>query len=408
MMREREFDQWLIHGYRTKDGAPMAATTCRARLSNCKTLERHEGDLDAHFASDRFQGLLGRLSYSKDDERAGAAATHRVPIAGNVYDGTATLRSALTLYAQFCASSTAGGPPRPPNASERRPVKPRRPSRPWPEWGAPPESALLQLARLTVPHVRFLHPEIVHAVVEDNERRRAGWTEALSARGIDPTAYLWERCACAFPGVRRYAGGKEIDRFRNPAMRKTTKFPQALNVDHNGYPKQLWSFVSRGKEFQNFGPRGYELAHLLDHKDAGNRSQLEVETVGPAAERASLFGLFTSAANGVFAPTTMIKPTDFCRPLRNLLQRRAASLYGSFCNLLPPGQGIRDAASDAWSFDDFDWSDPVGSLNHVDAFLLFRNETIDDLFTAYDRIGKVEGLIPNAADQTSGPLENMP
>jgi hypothetical protein len=90
-MRELEFEQWLLQGYRTASGDSMTPATCQSRLSNCKNLERHEGDLDAHFAADCLHELLGKMSYSKDNERAGLSAKHRVPINGNIYNGTARM-----------------------------------------------------------------------------------------------------------------------------------------------------------------------------------------------------------------------------------------------------------------------------------------------------------------------------
>jgi len=71
-------------------------------------------------------------------------------------------------------------------------------------------------------HARFLQPEIVQAIVVDNELHRAAWSEALETRGIDPRAYLWPGSACAFPGVRRYAGSSEIAIFRKRATGSVT------------------------------------------------------------------------------------------------------------------------------------------------------------------------------------------
>jgi hypothetical protein len=304
-MREREFEQWLIQRYQTKDGVPLAATTCRSRIFNCQTVETHEGDLDGHLAADRFRSLQVRLNYTKDDERAGLPAKHRVPINGNVYNGTATLRSALNLYVQFCEFAATGGlllPPAP--ALECRPVKPRQLSRPWPEWAVPPENAVVQLARLTVPYIRFLHPEIVHALVEDNERHRVAWAAGLSQRGIDPQAYLWERGACAFPGVRRHSGSKEIAQFRKQSGNLAPSYAQALTADDNDYPKHLWSFVFRGRPFPKHGPKGYALAHLLDHKANRDRFRDELENLRNGPDQTSWPGLYTSAANCVFSPTS--------------------------------------------------------------------------------------------------------
>ena len=45
---------------------------------------------------------------------------------------------------------------------------------------------MLQLAKLTTRRICFLRPEIVREVVEDNERRREGWSHRLKDKGVDP------------------------------------------------------------------------------------------------------------------------------------------------------------------------------------------------------------------------------
>ena len=39
--------------------------------------------------------------------------------------------------------------------------------------------------------------------------------------------------------------------------------------------------------------------------------------------------------NSVYIPNTLMKPTDFNGAIRNLLVRKAESLYGKYCNLVP-------------------------------------------------------------------------
>lgn len=73
------------------------------------TLDRDAGEskttkvvLDGHFVRDRMRGLLDVLTYSRSDERSGVSARHRVPIDGDVVNGTASLRNAANLYRLFC------------------------------------------------------------------------------------------------------------------------------------------------------------------------------------------------------------------------------------------------------------------------------------------------------------------
>ena len=57
----------------------------------------------------------------------------------------------------------------------------------WPVWELPSSSAILNLARMIIPYIRFLHPSIVDAVVADNEKHREVWKRNL--RGC-PACFL--------------------------------------------------------------------------------------------------------------------------------------------------------------------------------------------------------------------------
>ena len=79
----------------------LSDNTIGSRIANCNRLERYEGDLDAHFDNDGMADLLDRLTYSTHDQHKGLPPRHRVPINGDVRNGTATLKSAATLYMEF-------------------------------------------------------------------------------------------------------------------------------------------------------------------------------------------------------------------------------------------------------------------------------------------------------------------
>lgn len=87
--------KWLLNSKGLK------RATCLSRVSNCATVERYEGDLDAFYEQDRLAGLLERLTYTTDDERHDVDPRHCVPIKGNVRRSTATMKSAVTLYRDF-------------------------------------------------------------------------------------------------------------------------------------------------------------------------------------------------------------------------------------------------------------------------------------------------------------------
>ena len=372
-MRTEQFENfknWL------RNVRGLAESSTQARLSNLRTLERYEGDLDALFDGDRLQGLLARLAYSTEDERRGARQRHQVPIRGNVRNGTATLKVAANLYKEFRESGGAPLGRHAPNPARRRSRRTRTPAKSWPEWGQPKNEDILQLAKVLTPLVRFLHPDIVAAVAEDNRQRFEEWRGKFEAIGIDPDIYMWRGSPCAFPGIRRYAGSLEIAWYRKRTASSDFRPPNCLRLDDNDFPKHLWAFVFTGKEFRKKGPQDYQLSHLADHKEHNNRwSQefdLESDTDVPL-----LFGLYTSPANTAYVPKNFLRPTDCVDTLRALLLRRAYRLYGGICRLAPPPLVEQEVQNSAWHSSQFAWSDPVGEIENLPRFLQYRHELID-------------------------------
>lgn len=94
-MKIKEFTEWLNLTY------PESPTTVKNRLSNCKNVEKHYGDLEKHFQKDHLNGLLEIFSYSTDDERKNKDPKHNIPINGNIRTGTATLKQSIKLYKEF-------------------------------------------------------------------------------------------------------------------------------------------------------------------------------------------------------------------------------------------------------------------------------------------------------------------
>ena len=364
-MREARFKVWL--GVERE----LNAGTVGSRVSNCRRVERYEGDLDDHYDADGLAGLMDRLNPGEPK--------HKIRINGNIYNGTATLKNAVSLYRDFrnAGSGTVGSVS---GSTTRQPKEPRsrRPGVHWPVWPQPNDEDLLELARAMAPFVRFLDPGIVYAVVQDNRRLGAEWRSRLAELGIDPAIYLWEGSPCAFPGVRRHAGSTEIAAFRRRAAPDEAP-SQCLALDDNDYPKHLWAFVFTGKQFRKRGPDGYQLAHLFDHKAHGNRWRDELDLPPNTDEPAPLYGLFTSAANSVYAPGAFLRPTDFSPRLRSLIQRRALQLYGNICRVVPPPLALKPCEDPSWALDNFRWSAPVGGMDHVPDFLEFRRERISEL-----------------------------
>jgi len=250
----------------------------------------------------------------------------------------------------------------------------------WPQWEPPTAAQFLELAHLTVPFIRFLAPEVVRVMVEDTEKHRKEWTERLGKLEIGASQYLWERSPTLFPGVRRKTGNKETKAAKSVPVGSALPSKDAIALDDNHYPKEAWAYVFLGTKFRNRGPAGYAQAHIFDHKVYGNRLEAELapRSEGQAPIR-SCHGLFTSIANTVFMPNGLMRPTDFPGPLRNLLQRKAETLYGQCCVLLPGGRRARPSIDDQWSIDAFQWSESVGTIENVPIFLEFRRQTIEDL-----------------------------
>lgn len=375
-MREEEFRQYLRYTVGYDEG------TCRSRVSNCLRIESFEGSLDEAFERDGMRTLLERLRYSTADARVGAPARHRIPIDGDVRNGTATLRNAANLYLDFrngvkrgrrSVSAGCSGASAPVLAGSRKLSK----TSPWPDWPQPDLDDSLRLAQVLARYVRFLSPSIVEMVAEDNERHRFEWCGALESCGVDPSLYLWEGSPCAFPGIRRYAGSREIAQYRKVSG-SAARPPDALSLDDNDFPKQIWSFVFRNAQFSKFGPEGYRLAHLVDHKEYKNRMGEDLVAASDDLVRV-LPGLYTCPSNTAYVPASLLLPTDFNPWVRNLILRRSAELYGNCCNMFPSGLAVPGGQLRGWETSEFEWPECVGSLDHMDAFLRFRRKRMEKL-----------------------------
>lgn len=383
-MESTAFANYLIEiGRQT----PASANT---RKRKCEKIEEAEGDLDAAFAEDGLHRIYHLLDYTKEDVANGVPQRHSIPIGGNkgfqsIYDGTKDHQSSLSKYIEFKKyiqenpkelerlRSAASARTAATNGEAKHNSK--RAEADWPSWSGPNEEERLSLSRIITKYVRFLNPDIVDAVVQDNMRQMARWHDLLEQCGIDSSQYLWDGSPCCFPGVRRHSGTKEINAFRG----KTQEFDNAISLDDNSYPKQIWSYVFRDSGFSNYGPKGYQLAHLIDHKDTTSRFSSELISKG--GERIEAVpGLFTCATNAVYVPTDFLKPTDFESGLRGLLQRKAFDLYSDVSQPLPSGMNVVETEDPRWRVEAFEWPQPVGTLDYVEDFLRYRNAKMEELF----------------------------
>jgi len=361
-MNEPLFFNWLCSCF--KGGTPSS------RLSNCKRVELYEGDLDSHFFTDQGHALINKLSYSIDDQRNNRKAKHSIPISGDLYNGSATLKQAVKLYFDFKSGTIAEEK----TISTDKTLLKKLESK-WPIWDSPSDDELYELVNLSAKYIKFLNVDIVKALVDDNNKHKNEWIEILQMNEINPEIYLWENSPCAFPGVRRYSGSKEIASFRKHIKLTNSDFHNAIKLDDNDFPKHIWSFTFRGKLFQKKGPANYSLAHLADHKEYKNRLFSEFTTQFKDKKH-ELFGLFTCPTNTVYIPTSLIRPTDFSPTIRKLLISKANALYGNVCNLLPSWVRIDSNQIDKWHHTNFQWSEPVGQIENMKLFLDYRNKTL--------------------------------
>ena len=101
-MKHNEFENWLNEIYTTQNGGRLQKRPRSDAMSRCKRVERYEGDLDDHYHQYGMKGLLLRLNYTRGDQEAGINPQHSIPIQGNMYNGTSSLKNAVNLYRQFC------------------------------------------------------------------------------------------------------------------------------------------------------------------------------------------------------------------------------------------------------------------------------------------------------------------
>jgi hypothetical protein len=251
-------------------------------------------------------------------------------------------------------------------------------STPWPAWNVPNEEEQRLLAKVLMRYIKILHPDIVAQVVANNNQNMSYWSDAFKRIGIRADIYLWKDSPVAFPGIRRHVGGKETVSFRaNP---KECTVENALRLDDNSFPKELWAFALRNRRYGMKNPDNYSLAHIVDHKDHQTRNCNELIGFKESGDKNLFAGLYTSCVNAFYVPAVFMKPTDFNSPIRKLLIQIVHKYYGAICNPLPHGlQFNLTNLPDAWQLENFDLPEVVGNPAHIKSFLGYRKKAIESL-----------------------------
>jgi hypothetical protein len=94
-MKTKEFKEYLELKF------PNQPANVSTIIAVCQRVEKHHGNLDTHFAEDKFEQILYLLTYTAEDERQKRQAKHQIPTTGNLRNNTSTLKSRTTLYKAF-------------------------------------------------------------------------------------------------------------------------------------------------------------------------------------------------------------------------------------------------------------------------------------------------------------------
>lgn len=100
MLKTEAYRKWLAaQGYDHK--------TVEAQLYRTDRVEKHYGDLDEHYTTDKISGLVESMRYSKSDERRKSPNPCKIPFNGNVYNNTTAYRNAMIWYIKFIEETNA-------------------------------------------------------------------------------------------------------------------------------------------------------------------------------------------------------------------------------------------------------------------------------------------------------------
>jgi hypothetical protein len=126
----------------------------------------------------------------------------------------------------------------------------------------------------------------------------------------------------------------------------------------------------------------YSLMHILGHTSLTNQMRLE-----PAEHQyiinKGIYGLFTSPANTVYAPNSVLNTISANRKLKSLLAEQQLRLYLKVCRIVPAGLQLytdRRDRGEAWHIDRFEWAPCFGGDLSIQEFLAYRQETMNALF----------------------------
>lgn len=371
-MQESQFQNWLINN-------KYHERTISSRLSNCRRIEDYEGDLDEHFKKDQGISLVERLQYSSSDQNNARASKHRIPINGNIYNGTATFRSAVNLYFNFKKDNNTFSKVRRETIipMEKQIYRNARNAIISSENIDTPENKIskfefdicLILAQLCY----HIHPKIIHAIQGKNSKQYDYFKELFGSY-INVDDYLFEGSACVFPGVRRYISSQGTKKKYNPEYKAI--------IDDNTFPRHLWCFLVNNKTYngpnwKESGLNQFELAHIFTHKKS--ELNFEKQFFRNLDDQTQPLGDFTCACNIVLLPKGTVRPTDNSENIKAIFYQRYIELYGE--NTLQGRKNFITNKVPAW-YSKIKWNEPFCPLKweeKVDSLLRYRTQRIKQL-----------------------------
>ena len=246
VMQESQFYNWLLKKEYTE-------RTISSRLSNCHRVEEFEDNLDNHYMKDFGLNLISRLTYSSADQRENRLAKHNIPINGNVYNGTATLKQATKLYFEFKGSNSSERNTNTVTTIRRKKksllIRNRTGSNR--KHNFTPSNKIKEfekeLCNILSQLCHHIHPRIIKQIQKANNNEYDNFKKLFN-NIIDVDNYLFHGSACVFPGVRRYVSGK--------GKKKQYNHDYKAIIDDNTFPRHLWCFLVNNKTYN--GPNWKE------------------------------------------------------------------------------------------------------------------------------------------------------
>jgi len=385
-MQESQFQNWLIKN-------KYDERTISSRLSNCRRIEEYEGNLDEHFNNDFGVKLLKRLKYSSEDQAHGVPKRHSIPINGNIYNGTATFRSAANLYFKFRRNGDGRSPEDNVTTILRRTRNKKNIKENEGDKSKGFDTPINKLSQFEFDICKILaqlcyhiHPKIIHRIQAENEKEYDYFCNLFSSI-IDIESYLFKGSACIFPGVRRYVSGKGKKKQYNEKYRAI--------IDDNTFPRHLWCFLVNNKTYngpnwKESGLNQYELAHIFTHKQT--ELELEKDFFKEFDCKIQPHGDFTCACNIVLLPKGTVRPTDNSKVIKSVFYKRYIELYGE-----TPLQGRKEFINSKvpdW-YNRLEWNEPFCPKNwkvKVENLLKYRTKRLAQIIENIQKIGTTSQL----------------